>query len=57
MEQSKDKEAKIEAPKVEPIAEAPKTTEQKNESTENKIRGSFFDKYVEKIKEFLDNAE
>ena len=57
MEQSKDKEAKIEEPKVEPIAEAPKATEQKNESTENKIRRSFFDKYVEKIKEFLDNAE
>jgi cell division protein FtsA len=57
MEQSKDKEAKIEEPKGEPMAEAPKATEQKNESTENKIRGSFFDKYVEKIKEFLDNAE
>jgi cell division protein FtsA len=57
MEQSKDKEAKIEEPKGEPMAEAPKATEQKNESTENKIRRSFFDKYVEKIKEFLDNAE
>lgn len=29
----------------------------KEESTENKIRRSFFDKYVDKIKEFLDNAE
>jgi cell division protein FtsA len=29
----------------------------KSESTENKIRRSFFDKYVDKIKEFLDNAE
>ncbi len=27
------------------------------ESTEGKIRRSFFDKYVDKIKEFLDNAE
>ena len=26
-------------------------------STEIKIRRSFFDKYVDKIKEFLDNAE
>lgn len=29
----------------------------KQESTETKIRRSFFDKYVDKIKEFLDNAE
>jgi cell division protein FtsA len=29
----------------------------KAESTEIKIRRSFFDKYVDKIKEFLDNAE
>jgi cell division protein FtsA len=29
----------------------------KPESTETKIRRSFFDKYVDKIKEFLDNAE
>ena len=29
----------------------------KMESTETKIRRSFFDKYVDKIKEFLDNAE
>ena len=27
------------------------------ESTETKIRRSFFDRYVDKIKEFLDNAE
>jgi cell division protein FtsA len=27
------------------------------ESTETKIRRSFFDKYVEKIKDFLENAE
>jgi len=29
----------------------------KEESTETKIRRSFFDKYVDKIKDFLDNAE
>jgi cell division protein FtsA len=33
------------------------TTVIKEESTENKIRRSFFDKYVDKIKDFLDNAE
>jgi cell division protein FtsA len=27
------------------------------ETTENKIKRTFFDRYVEKIKEFLDNAE
>jgi cell division protein FtsA len=26
-------------------------------STQNQIKRSFFEKYVEKIKEFLDNAE
>ncbi|VXB09332.1 Cell division protein FtsA [Flavobacterium sp. 9AF] len=31
--------------------------EEKKETTENKIKKSFFDKYIEKIKEFLDNAE
>jgi cell division protein FtsA len=29
----------------------------KEETTENKIRRSFFDKYVDRIKDFLDNAE
>jgi cell division protein FtsA len=29
----------------------------KNKSTETMMRRSFFDKYVDKIKEFLDNAE
>jgi len=29
----------------------------KDESTEGKVKRSFFDKYIEKIKEFLDNAE
>jgi cell division protein FtsA len=36
-----------------PELELPRETE----STEGKIRRSFFDKYVDKIKEFLDNAE
>ena len=34
-----------------------KTTNAGPESTETKIRRSFFDRYVDKIKEFLDNAE
>jgi cell division protein FtsA len=29
----------------------------KEESTEEKIKKSFFDKYVIKLKDFLDNAE
>jgi cell division protein FtsA len=32
-------------------------TEQKEESTGDTIRRSFFDRYVDKIKDFLDNAE
>jgi cell division protein FtsA len=31
--------------------------EREPETTEGKIRKSFFDKYVDKIKDFLDNAE
>ena len=34
-----------------------KTAKAGPESTETKIRRSFFDRYVDKIKEFLDNAE
>jgi cell division protein FtsA len=30
---------------------------QNEDSTETRIRKSFFDKYVDKIKDFLDNAE
>ncbi|RYF37743.1 MAG: cell division protein FtsA, partial [Chitinophagaceae bacterium] len=45
-----------------PANELPPTIEKPQEkkeisSTEQKIRRSFFDKYVDKIKEFLDNAE
>ncbi|WP_291104762.1 MULTISPECIES: cell division protein FtsA [unclassified Flavobacterium] len=44
------------------IDEAEKEVESQNrikreESTETKIRRSFFDRYVDKIKDFLDNAE
>jgi cell division protein FtsA len=34
-----------------------KTHTQKEESTGDKIKKSFFDRYVDKIKDFLDNAE
>jgi cell division protein FtsA len=44
IEMEAEKEVEIELPK-------------QPESTETKIRKSFFDKYVDKIKEFLDNAE
>jgi cell division protein FtsA len=49
----------IPQPVFEPIAEVPNEVEEiKVETeTEKKIRGSFFDRYVEKIKDFLDNAE
>ncbi len=55
--------------KKEPVFEEPKAVEQEpqvveeeekkpvHETTEDKIKRSFFDKYIEKIKEFLDNAE
>jgi cell division protein FtsA len=33
------------------------TSDNGSESTEVKVKKSFFDKYIEKIKEFLDNAE
>ena len=42
------------------IHEEPKTVieeKRKPESTQVKIRTSFFEKYVEKIKDFIDNAE
>jgi cell division protein FtsA len=38
-------------------AEEMTTKEIKDKSTETQIRRSFFDKYVDKIKDFLDNAE
>jgi cell division protein FtsA len=47
---------------VQPVADEPtlvaeKEVEKTEESTGDRIKKSFFDKYIEKIKEFLDNAE
>lgn len=44
---------------IEPQAEVKPTENEikKDHTTEGKMRKSFFEKYVEKIKEFLDNAE
>ena len=49
----------VEAPEIEMEVEKEVEIELplQPESTETKIRKSFFDKYVDKIKEFLDNAE
>jgi cell division protein FtsA len=45
----------IEESYVETVEEVKRVV--KEESTETKIRRSFFDRYVDKIKDFLDNAE
>lgn len=43
---------------IEEEKEEPKATQPiKHETTDDKIKRSFFDKYIDKIKEFLDNAE
>ncbi|WP_264548997.1 cell division protein FtsA [Flavobacterium sp. N2820] len=48
----------IEEPAVEEEKEMPKATQPtKSETTDDRIKRSFFDKYIDKIKEFLDNAE
>lgn len=48
----------IEEPAVEEEKETPKATQPtKSETTDDRIKRSFFDKYIDKIKEFLDNAE
>jgi cell division protein FtsA len=49
----------VEVPEIEMEVEKEVEFElpKQSESTETKIRKSFFDKYVDKIKEFLDNAE
>ncbi len=58
MEQTVSYEVKLEEPKSNPEVIAQIEKEVKvEESTEKQIKRSFFDKYVEKIKEFLDNAE
>jgi len=61
----KDKEPIVVAPQV--VKEEPTIEEEleaqkaaqsiKRETTNDKIKRSFFDKYIDKIKEFLDNAE
>ncbi|MBS7233197.1 cell division protein FtsA [Flavobacterium psychroterrae] len=43
--------------RVETIEDSHRNNGNKAESTETKIRRSFFDRYVDKIKDFLDNAE
>ena len=59
----------IELKKVEEVVKQPEIKEEETvdtkkiilekdtETTEGKVKRSFFDKYIEKIKEFLDNAE
>jgi cell division protein FtsA len=49
-------DVKIEDEFQEVVKEEP-VKQQETRSTEDKIKKSFFDKYIEKIKEFLDNAE
>ena len=44
-------------PVVENETEAPTTKTPIQETTDDKIKRSFFDKYIDKIKDFLDNAE
>ena len=48
------KKPEMEEPVEEVVVQRDSNTE---ESTETKIRRSFFDRYVDKIKDFLDNAE
>ena len=48
----------IEETIIEEEKEEPKATQNtKQETTDDRIKRSFFDKYIDKIKEFLDNAE
>ena len=48
----------VEEPIIEADKEEPKATQNtKQETTDDRIKRSFFDKYIDKIKEFLDNAE
>lgn len=44
-------------PVIEMETEAPTTQAPIQETTDDKIKRSFFDKYIDKIKDFLDNAE
>ena len=49
----------VQKPEIEEIEDEVESqnSSKKEESTETKIRRSFFDRYVDKIKDFLDNAE
>ncbi|UGS23192.1 cell division protein FtsA [Flavobacterium channae] len=48
----------VEEPIIEEEKEEPKASQPiKIETTDDRIKRSFFDKYIDKIKEFLDNAE
>jgi cell division protein FtsA len=61
----KKEESVIAAPEIVPTAvpvietetQAPTTQAPIQETTDDKIKRSFFDKYIDKIKDFLDNAE
>ncbi len=44
-------------PVINSEAEVPTTQTPIQETTDDKIKRSFFDKYIDKIKDFLDNAE
>jgi cell division protein FtsA len=57
MEQTIGQVPSKQEPIAEKLAEDLKAENSKPESTETKIKRSFFEKYVEKIKEFLDSAE
>ncbi len=52
-------EVEVKAPSETPpiVVEQKEVVQNDPESTESKIRKSFFDRYVDRIKEFLDNAE
>lgn len=65
VEMKKEEPVEVVLPKVvteEPViiedkVESKATQPIKHETTDDKIKRSFFDKYIDKIKEFLDNAE
>ena len=58
VEMKKEEAVPVQTPVEEGKVEEEKVIEEpKSESTENRIKKSFFDKYIDKIKEFLDNAE
>jgi cell division protein FtsA len=55
----KKEEPEVIVPQItdEPTLVAEIEVKKTEESTGDRIKKSFFDKYIEKIKEFLDNAE